>query len=55
MTSQEPWILPNSNPISNPTYYLNPFFKINLATAMLVHAKLPYFGNVASKIDVLGK
>ena len=38
-----------------PTHHLNPLSKIDLATTILFHAKLPEFGDGASKKDVLGK
>ena len=37
------------------TCHLNPLSKINLAATILFHAKLPEFGDGASKKDVLGK
>ena len=37
------------------TRYLNPLSKIDLAAIILFHAKLPEFGDGASKKDVLGK
>ena len=40
---------------SVPTRYLNPLFKTDLAATILFHAKLPEFGDGASKKDVLGK
>ena len=38
-----------------PTHHLNPLSKIDLAAAILFQAKLPGFGDGASKKDVLGK
>ena len=38
-----------------PTRHLNPLSKIDLAAAILFQAKLPGFGDGASKKDVLGK
>ena len=38
-----------------PTCHLNPLSKTNLADIILFHAKLPEFGDGASKKDVLGK
>ena len=38
-----------------PTRYLKPLSKTNLAVTILFHAKLPEFGEGASKKDVSGK
>ena len=38
-----------------PTRHLNPLSKIDLAAAILFQAKLPEFGDGASKKDILGK
>ena len=40
---------------SIPTCHLNPLSKTDLAATVLFHAKLPEFGDGASKKDVLGK
>ena len=40
---------------SVPTCHLNPLSKTDLAATILFHAKLPEFGDGASKKDVLGK
>ena len=38
-----------------PTRHLNPLSKTDLAATILFHAKLPKFGEGASKKEVLGK
>ena len=38
-----------------PTRHLNPLSKIDLIATIVFHAKLPEFGDGASKKDVLGK
>ena len=38
-----------------PTHHLNPLSKTDLVATILFHAKLPEFGDGASKKDVLGK
>ena len=38
-----------------PTCHLKPLSKTDLAVTILFHAKLPEFGEGASKIDVSGK
>ena len=39
---------------SVPTHYLNPLSKTDLDVTILFHAKLPEFGDGASKKDILG-
>ena len=40
---------------SVPIHHLNPLSKTDLVATVLFHAKLPEFGDGASKKDVLGK